>query len=138
MNLSIKISVVESSAHGTDYSKAKWFELPVSRAVIADQINLVGQYDGFEIVDHDAPFLIDPFTPIEFLNHVATLFEENKGHPALGYAVELVKKYDVFSGFDEAIERLNDIIIHSEELSEEQKNKKNVFQMPDGVFVEVK
>lgn len=138
MDLSIKICVVEDTQYNAGLDNGSWFELPVSRSVIGDKINLIGQYDGLEILEYEAPFLIDPYTPIEFLNHVAVLFEENKGHPALPYAVELVSKYDVFSNFEEAIEHLTDIVIHSENIGYNIRNKKNIFQMMDGVFVEVK
>lgn len=138
MDLSIKIYVVEDTQYNAGQDNGSWFELPVSREVIGDKINLIGQYDGLEILEYEAPFLIDPYTPIEFLNHVAVLFEENKGHPALPYAVELVSKYDVFANFEDAIEHLNDIVIHSENVVDNLRNKKNVFQMADGVFVEVK
>ncbi|MBK0036043.1 MULTISPECIES: antirestriction protein ArdA [unclassified Enterococcus] len=112
-DLSIKIFVVEDTQYREGQAMGAWFELPVSRAVIAEKINLQGQYDGFEILDYEAPFLIDPFTPIEFLNHVATLFEEYKGHESLTYVSELMN-YDIFKDFDEAMQRLNDIEIHSE------------------------
>lgn len=138
MDLSIKIYVVEDSQYNAGLDNGSWFELPVSRAVIGDKINLIGQYDGLEILEYEAPFLIDPYTPIEFLNHVAVLFEENKGHPALPYAVELVSKHDVFSNFEDAIEHMSDIVIHSENVADTLRNQKNVFQMADGVFVEVK